>query len=63
MDKQVRIFKSFEEQEQYHKELMSQSNIIERFRNLFQMQQMNRMLHPISDATRKIITRKWEKYL
>jgi hypothetical protein len=59
MDKKLRIFKSFEEQEQYNKELMNQSTIAERFRKLFQMQQMNRMLHPLSDKSRKIQIRKW----
>jgi hypothetical protein len=59
MDKKLRIFKSLEEQEQYHKELMSQSTITERFRKLFQMQQMNRMLHPLTDKSRKIQIRKW----
>ncbi len=59
MDKKLRIFKSFEEQEQYHKELMSQSTIAQRFRKLFQMQQMNRLLHPVKDRSRKIQIRKW----
>jgi len=58
MDKKLRIFKSFEEQEQYHKELMGQSTIAKRFRKLFQMQQMNRMLHPVTDKSRKIQIRK-----
>jgi len=59
MDKKLRIFKSFEEQEQYHKDLMNQSTIAERFRKLYQMQQMNQMLHPQTDKSRKIQIRKW----
>ena len=59
MDKQVRIFKSFEDQEQYHKNLMGQTTVVERFKNLFQMQQINKMLHPVTDKSRKIQIRKW----
>jgi hypothetical protein len=59
MDKQVRIFKSMEEQEQYHKKIMSQSTIEERFRKLNQMQQMDKLLHPVADKSRKIQIRKW----
>ncbi|HYM93619.1 MAG TPA: hypothetical protein VET23_05725 [Chitinophagaceae bacterium] len=54
MNKSVRIFKSFEEQEQYYKKQMLQSSIAERFRKLYQMQQMTRLLHPITDNSRKI---------
>ncbi|HLF46659.1 MAG TPA: hypothetical protein VI548_09550 [Chitinophagaceae bacterium] len=59
MSKQIRIFKSLEEQEQYHKTLMSQSTVTERFRKLNQMQQMNNLLHPVTDKSRKIQIRKW----
>ena len=59
MQKQIRIFKSLEEQEQYHKMIMSRSSIEERFRRLNQMQQMNKLLHPVSDKSRKIQIRKW----
>jgi len=54
MEKSIRIFKSHEEQEQYYKQLMLQSSIIERFRKLYQMQQMTRLLHPVVDHSRKI---------
>jgi len=63
MDKKVRIFKSFEEQEQYHKDLMSHSTVIGRFRKLYQMQQINKMLHPVADRSRKIQIRKWKENL
>ena len=59
MSKQIRIFKSLEEQEQYHKTLMSQSTVTERFRKLNLMQQMNNLLHPATDKSRKIQIRKW----
>lgn len=46
MSKSIRIFKSFEEQEMYHLELMRNSTIEERFRKFYQMQQMTKALHP-----------------
>ena len=54
MSKSVRIFKSFEEQEEYYKKLMLHSSIADRFRKLYQMQQMTRLLHPTTDNSRKI---------
>lgn len=59
MSKSVRIFRSFEEQEQYHKDIMLQTTVVERFRKLYQMQQMTKLLHPIKDTSRKIQIRKW----
>jgi hypothetical protein len=59
MNKQVRIFKLLEEQEQYRKIFMSHSTVAERFRKLNQMQQMNKLLHPSADKSRKIQIRKW----
>ena len=57
MSKSIRIFKSFEEQEQYHKEMMINSTPEERFRKLYQMQQMTKKFHPVTDKSRKIIIR------
>ena len=54
MEKFIRIFKSHEEQEQYYKQFMLRSSVIERFRKLYLMQQMTRLLHPIDDHSRKI---------
>ncbi len=54
MNKSLHIFRSFEEQEQFHTELMSNSNIMERFRKLYEMQQMTRLLHPIKNSPREI---------
>lgn len=59
MAKSIRIFKSFEEQEQFHKESMLHTTALERFRKLYQMQQMTKLLHPVTDTSRKIIIRKW----
>lgn len=59
MNKSVRIFKSFEEQEQFHKNLMLQTNVAERFRKLYQMQEMSKLLHPVTDKSRKIQICKW----
>jgi len=59
MKKFVRLFKLLEEQEQFHKELMLASSVAERFRKLYEMQQMTKLLHPASDHSRKIQIRKW----
>lgn len=55
----IRIFNSFEEQENFHRELMLRSDAKERFRKLYFMQQMSIMLHPSTDKSRKIKIRKW----
>ncbi len=55
MGKSIKIFKSFEEQEEYHKELISKTTPEERFRKLYQMQQLNKKFHPVIDKSRKII--------
>lgn len=39
MAKELKIFKSFEEQEQYHLEQMANTKPIQRFQNLYKMQQ------------------------
>ncbi len=59
MNKSVHIFKSLDEQEQFHKNLMLQSTVEDRFRKLYQMQQMTKLLHPVTDKSRKILIRKW----
>lgn len=59
MNKSIRVFKSLEEQEAYHLELMRKSTIEERFRKLYLMQKMTRLLHPEKKSERKIIVRKW----
>jgi hypothetical protein len=59
MARSIKIFKSLEEQEEYHLDLMRQSSVLERFRRLYAMQQMSALLHPPKVYTRKIIIRKW----
>jgi hypothetical protein len=59
MKKSIHIFKSSEEQEQFHKDLMLQTTVAERFRKLYQMQQMTKTFHPVTDKSRKILIRKW----
>ncbi|MEJ7672517.1 MAG: hypothetical protein WKF59_07360 [Chitinophagaceae bacterium] len=46
MSKTIRIFKSFEEQEQYNLEMMAKTTPEERFRKLYKMQQLTKMFHP-----------------
>jgi len=55
LKREIKIFKSFEEQEAYHLEQMMKKTIKERFRSLFLMQQMTSLLHPCADKSRKII--------
>ena len=57
MSKTIRIFKSFEEQEQYNLEMMAKTTPEERFRKLYRMQQLTKMFHPVTDKSRKIIIR------
>ena len=57
MSKTIRIFKSFEEQEQYNLQMMAKTTPEERFRKLYQMQQLTKMFHPVTDKSRKIIIR------
>ena len=57
MEKRIYIFKSFEEQEQFHQTVMKNSTVNERFRKLYEMQQMSLALRPPSeeDKKRKIV--------
>jgi len=55
MKREIKIFKSFEEQELFHKEQMLQSSPIERFRTLYQMQELTKLFHPVKDKSRKIV--------
>jgi len=58
MEKRIQIFKSFEEQEQYHTDKMMKSTPAERFRNLLRMQKINLLIHPPATKTRRIIVQK-----
>ena len=57
MERKIKIFKSFEEQEAYNLDQMRNSTPMERFRRLYMMQQISRRLHPVIDTTRQIIIR------
>ncbi len=53
MQKQIKIFSSFEEQEAYKLSLMANSTVEERFRRLYKMQQMHLALHPLTEEQKK----------
>ena len=55
MRKSIHIFKSFEEQEKYQNEMMINTTPEQRFRKLYQMQQLTKKFHPVIDKSRKII--------
>jgi len=59
MAKSIKLFKSLDELESYHQELMKQSTIEERFRRLKAMQEFTLMMHPPADTTKKITIKKW----
>jgi len=59
MGKSARIFKSFAEQEKYHKQLMLLSTVTERFRKLYQMQPITKLFPPANDHSRKIQVLQW----
>lgn len=56
MKRAIKIFHSFEEQEQYNLEMMAKSTPAERFRKLYEMQQMTKALHPATEKDEKKIT-------
>jgi len=55
MKKEIHIFKSFEEQNAWQLEQMQKSTVEERFRQLYLMQQMTKLLHPEKQTERKIV--------
>lgn len=58
MGREIKIFKSFQEQENYHVEMMRSSTALERLKTLFRMQQTTKLFHPVTDKVRKIIIHK-----
>lgn len=58
MQREIKIFKTFEEQEKYKLAAMRNTSIMERFHILYQMQQMTRKLHPEVSGKRRIIISK-----
>jgi hypothetical protein len=57
MKREIKIFKTFEEQELYYKQLMLKSTPLQRLKRLLQMQQMHWLMHPPKDKMRKITIR------
>jgi len=55
MEKKIKIFKSFEEQEEYHLSEMRSTTVKERFMNLYRMQMLSKVFNPVTDKSRKII--------
>ncbi len=56
MKREIKIFKSFEEQEQYHLNLMRNTTPLQCLQNLYRMQNLTKLFHPAKDKPRKIIT-------
>ena len=59
MKKEIHIFKSIEEQNAWQLEQMQKSTVEERFKQLYLMQQMTRLLHPSKQTDKKIVIKKW----
>lgn len=55
MERSIKIFKSFEEQEEYYLEKMLKTTALERFKNLFEMQRLTLLFHPTVNEVRRII--------
>lgn len=58
MKREIKIFKSFEEQEQYHLDMMQKTTPLERFQSLYRLQQWTKLFHPETKNPRKIIIQK-----
>jgi hypothetical protein len=59
MERSIKIFRSFDEQEQYNLEQARSTTPLQRFQKLYEMQEFTRRFHPSNDKTRKIVIRKW----
>lgn len=55
MKREIKIFKSFEEQEEYQLEQMRNTTVKERFENLFRMQQVSNLFRPSKDHEKILI--------
>jgi hypothetical protein len=58
MKKEIHIFKSLEEQNEWQLEQMRNTTVEERFRQLYSMQQTTWLLHPPKKTERKIVIKK-----
>ncbi len=54
MEKSIRIFKSFKEHDKFHLEQMRNSTVENRFRKLYMMEEITKLLHPPKNSERKI---------
>ena len=55
MKREIKIFKSFEEQEAYQLERLRKTTPLERLRNLYYMQQFSLKFQPKNNSQKKII--------
>ena len=55
MKREIKIFKSFEEQEKYNLEQMRNTTPLERFKNLYRMQKLSQKFNAVTDKSRKIV--------
>ena len=53
MERKIHIFQSYEEQEAFHIEMENNTSINERFRKLYEMQQMSLALIPPREEDKK----------
>ncbi len=58
MEREIKIFRSFEEQEEYSLEQMRKTTPAERFKNLLKMQALTKRFHPVVVKSREIIIHK-----
>lgn len=58
MERSIKIFKSFEKQEQFHTEKMLLCIPLQHFQNLFRMQQLTNLFQDAKNKKRKIIIQK-----
>ena len=58
MERSIKIFKSFEKQEQFYTEKMVLSIPLQHFQNLFRMQQLTNLFQDAKNKKRKIIIQK-----
>lgn len=58
MERSIKIFKSFKEEEQLHTEKILLSTPLQRFQNLFRTQQLTNLFQPAKNKERKITIQK-----
>ena len=58
MERSIKIFKSFKEEEQLNTEKILLSTPLQRFQNLFRTQQLTNLFQPAKNKERKITSQK-----